>query len=768
MPLTLHPVLSQKPTQSKATPNKNQRNPLPATHFGLSQDQVFFSKAAPRFSGRSLDAEKDRLQGLKGKKDTTETSYNKACSDLESVQKQIREIESNREDNIEKGGAVGLGTGASGGTVGGALGGGLAGAKAGLAIDAATGGLTLGLGTAIGTGIGALAGMLGGASGGALLGKKTGEVIVGGVSKEVPSDLLDKETGGKESRDTNKTNLDALISQISGLQVDLDNANGLYSGVKDTHRIAQNAIDITPFQDRHFFHLKNALGSDFDEILGQGKETRTEANKIPNFADRYKTLTGMPLGGRQAIPDILADLNSRDLQKQKLALLRLHAHDGMAQHKDKYVHVLREHQDSDVAGAALQMMAKHPELRPSDFNNDLLNILGGNRAPLIKVALETIETLQPQDPRIDNSLRQLSHDSGRIRDKQIRDKATSLLAIRSKNKLTVAQDSRSIAGRTFEKLLGNRANQAKLKVLLDNYHNALNNPYHKGPVLKIYMPGEGGIGKTTVAANLQKALFQNPNDIIVIRPDELNELEGDKNLAALLKSKTRANASGVHDLDNRVILIDEFQGVDTIDSVPVRKKFLEDMKKLFAINTTDIDHAQTWLASQGIQMRHPVFVVASNADFPDLEIAKKGNPANVQYKALASRMDEVIEEDSPHRFDLNADLSSHLPEFLSNFGPQRYFETVENRMFDGPIHFTNSAKQNLTEKVEQKKRRMGGEIAGRPLAETLTTQINGAINRSEASNSHPFLRNGALGKIKESLIIDRDASGNLIARAGSL
>lgn len=237
-------------------------------------------------------------------------------------------------------------------------------------------------------------------------------------------------------------------------------------------------------------------------------------------------------------------------------------------------------------------------------------------------------------------------------------------------------------------------------------------------------------------------------------------------MADILKKQAPANSTGEHDLDQRVIFFDEFQGLDTINPMSERKKFLEDMKKLFAVNKTDVVAAQNWLRQEKLQMKHPVLAIAINGETKDLQAIRQTQEG----KALQSRLMSMVVPNSAHRLDLNPDISKHIPEFIDNFGKERYFENVNDVRFDGPIHLTHRAKEAFLQKFSEMAEYMGS-TQGRTLADMMVADINQAITDAEGSRRFPFKRsntaNGS-GLITDSLVVDANANGAFSVKTGNL
>lgn len=575
-----------------------------------------------------------------------------------------------------------------------------------------------------------------------------------------------QENSYKQETDRLWGQLQATIEQHDELQPKVTKGNATLNTLTETIALARQAIEPSPFQDNHYQAVYHGLRqTPYREVESSAKSTSTHLSKIPGTAAAYTKATG-DAWREDGVTELLKDLRSSNSETQALALKRLYPLEGGRPKESKTVYPeFLKQGNSKLAKVALEMMTQHPAIRLQEeaFNTVLVEFLNSGNSVMAETALNTIEQLGMKDQAIDTTLKQLAHPKSSLTS-ALRTKAITLWNHRREIGLVEEKNPKKDAQKMADSLVGNHEMVNKLKVLLGNYYHAQENtPDSITPGLIMYLPGKAGIGKTTLVNQAQSVLSAGKKDLIHIKPKNIT---ADNDLAKVLRSSTPTNKEGLHDLSGKILFFDEFQGVNSIKPAHAKRKFLEDMKDLFAVDKADIKSAQEWLKREKLILRNPVMAIASN---DPLNAGAIEGLDNSQGEALLDRLSQVTRPSSANRLELSNDLKQHVPDFVKQFGPKQYFQNIEQRNFTGPLTLTPAAQRAFIQKLNKEiAETEGGRISGRKLALWMVHDINKAIKEAEENTRQQFLRTtvkdaegNSKSIVSQALKIDADSTGKL-------
>jgi hypothetical protein len=595
----------------------------------------------------------------------------------------------------------------------------------------------------------------------------TGGVITGSVNSI--AHLVDRMRKDPSLRKSFQQQLNQKRPESTALTVRVDEAKGILASLYTMKPKAETAVHaIDPLTGKEVFEkdecqaLAKAKHTEYEEVDDEYQRVHSLAIKVPGFKTLFQRITGKPLdGGEAAIDAVLQDLRSQDEAIQVLALKRLYPLEGdRPEHSKVQYPAFLQHSNPKVAATALEMMVKESVLRPQEavFHAALANFLRSGEPVLETVALKSIEQLQMPDPAIDVALKQLAHSKS-----PLSKNAFALWDMRRQNAIASEQDPEKDARAIAVHLVGNPELAGKLQILLGNYYYAQeHSPNAVTPGMILYLPGKSGIGKTSLVNQLQTVLSGGKRELVHIKPKNIGP---NNRLADILRRSTPPNSNGIHDLTGKVLFFDEFQGIDTVESKAEQKKFLEDMKDLFAVDNTDIRATQQWLQKENIRLNNPIMAIASNDPLSDLDAIENLS----QGQALLDRLSQVTRSSSANRFTLNSDLKGNIDEFVVQFGPKQYFQNIDNRKFTGPITLTPRAQHEFSSKLKKEVEDGEGRVSGRKLATWMVNDLNTAIDQYAEPADNQFSRvintdletGNSKTRIAEPLVFDADHTGQI-------
>jgi Cdc6-like AAA superfamily ATPase len=498
----------------------------------------------------------------------------------------------------------------------------------------------------------------------------------------------------------NPTELRAGIQQLEILKQKNDQLVKEYqmdlTQLRELLPYAKKAKEESQITDKQLSLVSKTLKSGCMDLQEAAQPVFSELKKIPGVGKKLDdTIIHV-----DSIKTLQEESLSRSPEERHLAiykLLKLEMEANAKKWDPNYEYSIEAYNrlvfdpDATVKAEALRGLVSQRKIRLENYPKLLELNLRDSSEEVKSVAMDGIQKDPFSSDSIDIELERIKNINNGYPE-TLRLKAEKLLFERQKSGISKLINPDQVANTIMDGFVGTDELKKDLSELVSGFKYRTSLASHVGPNIKLYLPGEPGIGKTLLMSRLSNALFSAPDSFVRIN------MESVKSLYDITKTLKQAEP-----LAGKMIFLDEFQGLDAVPSPLDHAQVVGFIKALIDNDKSGLD---------GFDFKNTVLAIATNVPVEKMDSLKsaKGKP-------IASRILSKTKE-----INLQGDLKHKMKELVDGFDTHQYY-IKETPHLEG-IRLDDSAKAHFLKKFNQKFPSTSTEIvSGRYIIGQMTTDI---------------------------------------------